>query len=168
MNDSLLYEKASECYIKATLDILNHYKSVAMEVHHVGSTSLGPAALPGDIDILMLVKNSRSLEELPGHMIEEGYEVVEEVSPYYKGETILRCPYEEFAVNFILMEYGSKRKDDILYCRDCINENPSYACRLKEIKDDYLESRISRAEYQAEKSRLFLAITGQPGDAEFV
>jgi len=168
MDDSLLYEKASERYIKATLDILNHYKSVVMEVHHVGSTSLGSAALPGDIDILMLVKSSNSLKELPGHMIDEGYEIVEQVSPYYKRETVLRCPYEEFAVNFILMEHGSKRKDDILYCRDCINGNPAYASRLKEIKDDYLESRISRAEYQAKKSRLFLAITDQPGDVEFV
>src|SRR5699024_6986283 len=153
---------------KTRIYINNKYKAVAMEIHQERTTNLRTEAQPGDIDILKLVKNSQLPVELPRHMIEEGYEVVEEVSPYYKGETVIRCPYEEFAVNFILMEHGSERKDDILYCRDCINENPSYARRLKEIKDDYLESRISRSEYQAKKSRLFLAITGQPGDVEFV
>lgn len=166
--DDILYKKASECYVKATLDILNHYKSIVMEVHHVGSTSLESVDLQGDIDILVLVKNNVSLEELPDHMIDAGYEVVDNVAPYYKGETILRCSYKDYDVNFILMEYGSQRKEDILYCRDCINKSPAYARRLKEIKDAYLKSRISFKEYQAKKSELFLTITGQPGDVEVV
>src|SRR5699024_12485557 len=107
MDDSLLYEKASECYIKATLDILNHYKSVVMEVHHVGSTRLGSAALPGDIDILMQVKSSNSLKELPGHMIDDGYEIVEQDSTYYKRKTVLRCSCEELEEIFILLVNGS-------------------------------------------------------------
>lgn len=168
MNDSLLYKKASECYVQATLDILNHYKSIVMEVHHVGSTSLESVNLPGDIDILVLVKNSESLGNLPGHMIDEGYEVVETVTEYYKGETVLRCSYEGFKVNFILMEHNSKRKKDILYCRDCINKNPVYARQLKNIKDAYLKSKIGFNEYQKKKSKLFLSIMGRPGEVEIV
>ncbi|WP_411842346.1 GrpB family protein [Salinicoccus sp. HZC-1] len=168
MNDSLLYKKASECYINATLDILNHYKSVAMEVHHVGSTSLENFNLPGDIDILVLVKYSTSLDELPADMIDAGYELVEDVPAYYVSETVLRSSYENFNVNFILMEYDSKRKEDILYCRDCIDKNPDYISQLAKLKNAYLKSRISFKEYQAQKSKLFLAISSQTGDVGVV
>ena len=168
MDDSSLYKKASECYVQATLDILNHYKSIVMEVHHIGSTSLDSVNLPGDIDILVLVKNSEFLDDLPSYMVDEGYWIVEDVSPYYKGETVLHCAYDDFNVNFILMDHSSKRKEDILYCRDCINKSPHYALQLKKIKDAYLKSRIGFREYQAKKSKLFLTIIDRPGDVEVV
>lgn len=168
MDDNLLYKKVSECYVQATLDILNHYKSIVMEVHHVGSTSLETVTIPGDIDILVLVKSSKTVDGIPGDMIDEGYEIVDDTSPYYKGETILRCAYEEFNVNFILMEHDSKRKKDILYCRDCINEAPAYARELKNIKAAYLKSRIGFREYQEKKEKLFLKVTSQPGDVGIV
>ncbi|WP_020008042.1 GrpB family protein [Salinicoccus albus] len=159
MNGTTLYKKASQSYVRATLEVLNYFKTDVMEVHHIGSTSLEMMDMPGDIDVLVLVKYERSQTELPEEMAEQGYELVEDTIPYYDSETVLRCSFEGYTVNFILMKYDSARKADILYCRDCINENEKYTLQLQKLKKEFLDANLSHAEYQDKKAEFFLSIT---------
>lgn len=168
MNGNTFYERASQSYVKATLDILNYFKTDVMEVHHIGSTSLETMDMAGDIDVLVIVKYDNPLIDLPEQMAEHGYELVENTTPYYDNETILRCSFDDYEVNFILMKHGSKRKDDILYCRDFINENGKYTSQLKRLKKAYSNSKMSFEEYQDKKAELFLSITEGSEDVEVV
>ncbi|WP_031546619.1 GrpB family protein [Salinicoccus luteus] len=168
MTTTTVYKKASECYIQASLDILNHFRTSVKEIHHVGSTSIQRMDLPGEVDVLLLMKYEENINMLANGMVQEGYDKVSGFSSDYIEEVVLRDNQDDFEVNFILMHHESERKDEILYCRDCLNENERYIEQFRKLKKAYLEQRMDQAEYELRKAGLFNAIMDREGDMDIV
>lgn len=168
MTTTTVYKKASECYIQASLDILNHFRTSVKEIHHVGSTSIQRMDLPGEVDVLLLMKYEENINMLANGMVQEGYDKVSGFSSDYIEEVVLRDNQDDFDVNFILMPHESERKDEILYCRDCLNENDRYIEEFRKLKKAYLERRMGREEYELRKAGLFSAIMDRDEDMDIV
>ena len=168
MTTTTVYKKASECYIQASLDILNHFRTSVKEIHHVGSTSIQEDGSAGEVDVLLLMKYEENINMLANGMVQEGYDKVSGFSSDYIEEVVLRDNQDDFEVNFILMHHESERKDEILYCRDCLNENERYIEQFRKLKKAYLEQRMDQAEYELRKAGLFNAIMDREGDMDIV
>lgn len=168
MNSETNYQKALHCYIQASLNILNHFRTSVKEIHHVGSTSIEHMDLPGEVDVLLLVKYEDGISELADHVTGVGYDKVENFSTDYIEEVVLRHSHGGYDVNFILMHHEAKRKDEILHCRNRIKGNQKYLERFRKLKAAYLNERIDGDEYQNRKSDLFSSVMNMQGDAGVV
>ena len=168
MNTTTIYEKASECYIQASLEILNHFRTSVKEIHHVGSTSIPKMDLPGAVDVLLLMKYEENINMLANGMIQEGYDKVSGLPTDYIEEVVLRDTLEDFEVNFILMHHESERKDEILYCRDCLNGDDRYIEQFRKIKKAYLDQKLDQKRYELKKAELYSTIMEQQGDMDIV
>ncbi|MFC3418588.1 GrpB family protein [Salinicoccus hispanicus] len=168
MNSDTNYQKALHCYIQASLNILNHFRTSVKEIHHVGSTSIERMDLPGEVDVLLLMKYEDNINKLADHVTGVGYDKVDDFSSDYIEEVVLRHSHEDFDVNFIMMHHESERKDEILYCRNRIKENQKYTERFRQLKAAYLNERIDGDEYQDRKSDLFSAVMDMQEDAGIV
>ncbi|GAB3059647.1 GrpB family protein [Salinicoccus sesuvii] len=168
MNKETNYQKALHCYIQASLNILNHFRSSVKEIHHIGSTSIEHMDLPGEVDVLLLVKDEGDLSKLADHVRGVGYDEVEDFSTGYIEEVVLRHRYDGYDVNFIMMHHKSKRKDEILYCRNRLQGSEKYLERFRQLKAAYQNEHINGDEYQVKKSDLFSSVMNMQGDADVV
>ncbi|WP_186365510.1 GrpB family protein [Salinicoccus cyprini] len=168
MNSDTNYQKALHCYIQASLNILNHFRTSVKEIHHVGSTSIQNMNLPGEVDVLLLIKYEDNIDKLADRLTGVGYDKVEDFSTDYIEEVVLRHTHENLEVNFIMMHHESERKDEILYCRNRIEENREYTERFRRLKAAHLNARIDDDEYQERKSNLFSAVMNMQEDAGVV
>lgn len=168
MKKNSYYDLAKQKYVEASLQMLDHFKSNVIEVHHIGSSSFASMDTREDIDILVILKSQNQVAELPDVLMAEGYEIVHSFSPYYSNETIVRGSFDDDSVNFIFMAHGEERKEEILDCKLSINSDESEFKKFIELKKQLNDLQLSREEYQLKKEALFYNIMSTRGNRNVV
>ncbi|WP_213810683.1 GrpB family protein [Jeotgalicoccus sp. WY2] len=63
---------------------MNFFKSIIIEVHHIGSSKLAKIPYDCDMDILFIVKSYDDVRNLADILIAEGYVHVNHFSDYFR------------------------------------------------------------------------------------
>jgi GrpB-like predicted nucleotidyltransferase (UPF0157 family) len=158
MENYSYYDLAKRKYVDASLQMLDHFRTNVIEVHHIGSSSFTSLNMPEDIDVLVILKTQNQVAELPDVLIAEGYEIIKNFSPYYINETIVRGKSDDVYVNFIFMADGEPRKQEILKCKTYINENNECLEEFIHLKKQYHHASLSEEKYQEKKEAFFSGI----------
>lgn len=147
-----------ELYIKQAFEILNFFKSIIIEVHHIGSSTIKNSPFQADLDILFIVKSYDDVKSLSDILIAEGYREVSNYSDYFRDEMVISNKVDGLNINLIFISNSSFKKEEILSCTECISSDNSYSMEFKNLKQSYMKKEISALNYQYKKYRLFQLI----------
>src|SRR5690625_2173443 len=120
-------------YISQAFEILNFFKSIIIEVHHIGSSKLTKFPYKCDMDILFIVKSYDDVRNLADILIAEGYVHVNNFSEYFRDDMVMRRVVDGQNINMIFMSNASYKKDDIIRSEEHTSELQSrghLVCRL--------------------------------------
>ena len=145
-------------YIAQAFEILNFFKSIIIEVHHIGSSKLAKIPYSCDMDILFIVKSYDDVRNLADILIAEGYVQINHFSNYFKDDMVMRKVVDGQNVNMIFMSSASYKKNDILTCTENLLVNEAYFVDFKNLKRALLKNEMTEAEYDERKYRLFQMI----------
>lgn len=148
-------------YISQAFEILNFFKSIIIEVHHIGSSKLTKFPYQCDMDILFIVKSYDDVKNLADILIAEGYAHVSNFSNYFKDDMVMRRVVDGQNINMIFMSNGSYKKNDILSCTEKLLLNEDYFIQFKHLKKSFLKEDVTQAEYDERKYRLFQMIKNE-------
>ncbi|CAD2081398.1 hypothetical protein GCM10007275_21510 [Jeotgalicoccus coquinae] len=150
-----------EKYIAQAFEILNFFKSIIIEVHHIGSSKLARIPYSCDMDILFIVKSYDDVRNLADILIAEGYAQINHFSDYFKDDMVMRKVVDGQIINMIFMSSASYKKHDILACTEHLVENREYFSDFKNLKQALLKNEVTKSEYDERKYRLFQMIKGE-------
>lgn len=142
-------------YIKQSFEILNFFKSIIIEVHHIGSSKLPKFPYKCDMDILFIVKTYDDVRNLADILIAEGYVQIHNFSNYFKDDMVMQRVVDGQNINMIFMSNASHKKNDILYCTERLLSDDDYFNQFKQLKKSYLKKSLTQAEYEERKYSLF-------------
>ena len=148
-------------YIEQAFEILNFFKSIIIEVHHIGSSRLTKIPYECDMDILFIVKSYDDVRNLADILIAEGYVHVNHFSDYFRDDMVIRKVVDGQIVNMIFMSNASWKKDDILSCTESLSLNDDYAGSFKKLKKSFMKDEMTEAEYDERKYNLFQLIKSE-------
>lgn len=148
-------------YISQAFEILNFFKSIIIEVHHIGSSKLTKFPYQCDMDILFIVKSYDDVRNLADILIAEGYVHVNNFSEYFRDDMVIRRIVDGQNINMIFMSNASDKKDDILSCTESLLINETYYSQFKHLKKSYLKEDVTQDEYDESKYRLFQMIKNE-------
>src|SRR5699024_4109221 len=98
-------------YIAQAFEILNFFKSIIIEVHHICSSQFTQIPHYCDIDILFIVKSYDGVRNLADILIAEGYVHVNHFSDYFKDDMVMRKVVDGQNINMIFMSSTSYKKN---------------------------------------------------------
>lgn len=145
-------------YIAQAFEILNFFKSIIIEVHHIGSSKFTQIPHNCDMDILFIVKSYDDVRNLADILIAEGYVHVNHFSDYFKDDMVMRKVVDGQNINMIFMSSTSYKKNDILICTEHMLMKGEYFAHYKKLKKSLLKNEVTEAEYDERKYRLFQMI----------
>ncbi|HJG33028.1 MAG TPA: GrpB family protein [Jeotgalicoccus aerolatus] len=148
-------------YIEQAFEILNFFKSIIIEVHHIGSSRLENFPYHCDMDILFIVKSYDDVRNLADILIAEGYAHVSNFSDYFRDDMVMRKVVDGQIVNMIFMSSTSWKKEDILNCTENLLFNEEFSGNFKNLKKAFFKNEMTEAEYDERKYRLFQMIKGE-------
>ena len=148
-------------YIEQAFEILNFFKSIIIEVHHIGSSRLTKIPYECDMDILFIVKSYDDVRNLADILIAEGYVHVNHFSDYFRDDMVIRKVVDGQIVNMIFMSNASWKKNDILSCTESLSLNDDYAGSFKKLKKSFMKDEMTEAEYDERKYNLFQLIKSE-------
>lgn len=158
MSINKLNINVKEKYIEHAFEILNFFKSIIIEVHHIGSSKLSKMPYRCDMDILFIVKSYDDVRNLADILIAEGYVHVNNFSDYFRDDMVMRKMVDGQNINMIFMSSASNKKNDILICTEHLLTNEQSCRDFKNLKRSLLENEMTEAEYNERKYRLFQMI----------
>lgn len=144
-----------DLYIKQAFEILNFFKSIIIEVHHIGSSTVKNLSFQTDLDILFVVKSYDDVKSLSDILIAEGYTEVSDYTDYFRDEMVIRNQVDGLNINLIFISNSSYKKAEILNCTEYLSFENNYSKQFKKLKKSYLKREISALNYEDKKNRLF-------------
>lgn len=148
-------------YIAQAFEILNFFKSIIIEVHHIGSSKLAKIPYSCDMDILFIVKSYDDVRNLADILIAEGYVQINHFTDYFRDDMVMRKVVDGQVINMIFMSSASYKKEDILACTEHLVENEEYFRDFKNLKRSFLKDEVTEAEYDERKYQLFQMMKGE-------
>lgn len=145
-------------YIEQAFEILNFFKSIIIEVHHIGSSKLAKLPYNCDMDILFIVKSYDDVRNLADILIAEGYIHVNHFTDYFRDDMVMRKVVDGQNINMIFMSSESGKKNDILICTEHLLMNEQSCSDFKKLKKSLVKNEVTEAEYDERKYRLFQMI----------
>lgn len=122
-----LFEKEKE-YLE------EKFKDIAVEIEHIGSTSIEGLSAKPIIDIAVGVNKLKDFEKVKKYFIDEPYSIKED-SDF--DEILIRKGSEENRTHFIhVMEIDSKRYKDTIAFRDYIKKHSEMLKEYENLKTD--------------------------------
>lgn len=155
MNIKNLNSSVKDIYINQAFEILNFFKSIIIEVHHIGSSKLQKFPYDCDLDILFIVKSYDDVRNLADILIAEGYVQIDDFSEFFRDDMVIRRTVDGTNINMIFMSSGSSKKDAVINCTEVLVFDKNYRENLKLLKKAFLKHEISKHEYGERKYRLF-------------
>lgn len=155
MNIKNLNSSVKDIYINQAFEILNFFKSMIIEVHHIGSSKLRKFPYDCDLDILFIVKSYDDVKNLADILIAEGYVQIDDFSDFFRDDMVIRRTVDGTNINMIFMSSGSRKKETVINCTEFLVFDKNYSDNLKLLKKAFLKSEITEDEYGERKYRLF-------------
>lgn len=127
------------------------FKNVAIDIQHIGSTSIENISAKPIIDIAVGVKSLSDFEKVKNYFINnKEYSLREENTP---GEILVRKGVEEAVTHFIhVMECDSERYKNAIIFRDYLRENLDDKIEYEKLKEELAEKyKDNRKMYTASK-----------------
>ena len=125
--------------------------SYALDIQHVGSTSIPGLSAKPIIDIAVAVENLDSLYKLIPILTEAGYDVKNSIET--KGEILARKGTPECRTHYIHVELiDSVYWNNHIIFRDFLIKHPQYIKKYEEMKRDVSNQVKERKAYTAQKN----------------
>ena len=135
-------------FLKEKENLEKIFGKLALQVEHVGSTSIEGISAKPIIDILVVINHFSDFEAVREYFSKEPYSVKEDSSP---DEILVRKGPEENRTHFIhVVEMNSKKYKDTLAFRDYIRTH-------EEAKKAYENLKINLAEKYADDRKSYTA-----------
>lgn len=124
----------------------------ALDIQHVGSTSLPGISAKPILDIAVAVKDKKALEELIPIMTDAGYDVKNSIDDL--GEILARKGTPDCRTHYIHIEVlGSEFWNDHILFRDYLLNHPEYIPEYEKVKvDAFNHFKDERKKYTSAKN----------------
>ena len=124
--------------------------SFALDIQHVGSTSIPGLSAKPIIDIAVAVENEDTLYKLIPILTEAGYDVKNSIET--QGEILARKGGSDCRTHYIHVEVkGSEYWNNHIIFRDYLLSHPEYVKKYEDMKKNMAEWFSARKEYTAHK-----------------
>ena len=121
-----------EMYIKEKEELKKIFGKLALEIEHIGSTSIENLKSKPIIDIAVGVKSLKDFDKVKKNFQKEPYSVKE--NPV-EGEELVRKGYPETNYLIHIMEKDSKRYKDTILFRDYLRSNLKVLKEYEKLKE---------------------------------
>lgn len=131
--------------------LLKIFGALAIEIEHVGSTSIEGLSAKPIIDIAVALKSLDDFKKVKHYFDNEPYSIKEDS---VNNEILVRKGSEENRTHFIhIMELNSKRYKDTIIFRDYLRKHKDVLKKYEELKIDLASKyRDNRKMYSASKN----------------
>ena len=130
----------------------------ALDIQHVGSTSIPGLSAKPILDIAVAVKDEKTLIELIPIMTEAGYDVLDSIAD--KGEILARKGTPEARTHYIHIEVlNSEYWNNHILFRDYLLKHPEYIKKYEDMKREMQKLyKDDRKQYTAHKNEFIKLI----------
>lgn len=138
------FKKEKEC-------LENLLKGYALDIQHVGSTSIPGICAKPIIDVAVAVKSTDVLYDIIELLRDSGYDIKNSIED--KGEVLLAKGAPECRTHYVHVEVlGSEYWNNHILFRDYLLNHPEYIAMYEEMKRNTLDQFKERKQYTAHKN----------------
>lgn len=145
-------EKWNEMFNKEKDELMKIFGNIALQIDHIGSTSIPGLSSKPIIDILVILENFNEFEKVKGYFKDEPYSIKED-SPSDEILVRKRIGLDTTTHLIHVMEENSKRCTDTILFRNYLLKHPEIVKKYEDLKKELAEKYAdNRKMYTASKN----------------